>query len=61
MYLLVQKSPAPEFDHLYPIEFYKTSKMANRDAKRMTEEYQGTSKFEVWDVEVKGICQESHS
>lgn len=61
MYLLVQRCPAPGFKKVYPIEFYSSQRMASLRQKQMNCEYQGTSKFEVWDVEVKGICQENHS
>ena len=61
MYLLVQKCPAPEFKKVYPIEFYSRPRIAMARQKQMNSEYQGTSKFEVWEVEVKAICQESRS
>lgn len=61
MYFLVQKCPAPEFKKIYPIEFYSSLRMAMLRQKQMNREYEGTSKFEVWEVEVKRPCQENHS
>lgn len=61
MYLLVQRCPAPDFKRVYPIEFYSSPRMATLRQKQMNCEYEGTSKFEVWEVEVKRLCQENRS
>lgn len=61
MYLLIQKCPRPEFNRVYPIEFFASLRLACLRAAQMNKEYEGTSKFEVWEVEVKGNAQETVS